>query len=257
MGKPRIGFFGLTSCAGDQLMVLNCEDELVCIAQDFEIKEFLMAVSGHYDGDLDVAFVEGIVAHEKDLETLRNIRRRTRILIAFGTCAAFGGLPSMEGKYEFAASLRKVYGAEGDLFEGIRPRKAAPLKQHVKVDFYLPGCPVEKEEFLTTVASLKRGILPEFFRTPVCVECKFKENSCLITENQEVCCGPLTNSGCGARCPSLGAPCAGCRGPLEEIHFDAKAKVYQTMGMEPAKVIEKMKSFSAPTWVLEGMKEGN
>ncbi|RMG60065.1 MAG: NADH:ubiquinone oxidoreductase [Deltaproteobacteria bacterium] len=254
MSKPKVGFFGLTSCAGDQLMVLNCEDELLKIAGEFEICEFTMAISGHYDGNLDVAFVEGIVAHEKDLKTLEDVRKRSKILVAFGTCAAYGGLPSMEGKFDFNASLKKVYGEETDFLKKLGTRRASPIDRFVKVDFVLPGCPVERDEFLITLASLRKGTLPEFFRRPLCCECKEKENVCLITEEGEVCCGPLTNSGCGARCPSLGSPCAGCRGPLEEIHFDAKAKVYETMGMPLEKVVEKMKNFSAPAWVVSGME---
>ena len=81
-GRPKVGIFGLTGCAGDQLQILNCEDELVRLSQRLDIVDWVMAKS---DNDrtsrLDVAFVEGVVATQKDLDTLKEIRAKDKDLL--------------------------------------------------------------------------------------------------------------------------------------------------------------------------------
>src|SRR5512139_2409661 len=87
-GRPKVGIFGLTGCAGDQLQILNCEDHLLRLAERMEIVEWVMARSQNdHTCRLDVAFVEGVVATQRDLEALKEIRARSRILVAIGTCA--------------------------------------------------------------------------------------------------------------------------------------------------------------------------
>jgi coenzyme F420-reducing hydrogenase gamma subunit len=81
MGKPTVGIFGLTGCAGDQLAILNCEDELLDLVAFVDIRDFLMGSSGNDTGcALDVALVEGAVLTERDAETLRAIRKRSGLV---------------------------------------------------------------------------------------------------------------------------------------------------------------------------------
>ena len=69
MSKPTVGIFGLTGCAGDQLVILNCEDQLLDVVALIDIRDFLMASS---DNDtacpLDVALVEGAVVSNQDAD---------------------------------------------------------------------------------------------------------------------------------------------------------------------------------------------
>ena len=77
MGKPKVGIFGLTGCAGDQLVIINCEDQLLAIAGALDIRDFLMATSANDSKcELDLAFVDGAVLSRRDEETLRRIRER-------------------------------------------------------------------------------------------------------------------------------------------------------------------------------------
>jgi coenzyme F420-reducing hydrogenase gamma subunit len=77
MSKPTVGIFGLTGCAGDQLAIINCEDELLDLVNLLDIRDFVMAAS---EGDpacaLDIAFVEGAVLSKHDEEYLKKIRAR-------------------------------------------------------------------------------------------------------------------------------------------------------------------------------------
>ena len=97
MRKPTVGIFGLTGCAGDQLVVLNCEDELLGMVELLDIRDYLMASSDNDERcPLDIAFVEGAVMSKRDEEHLRRIRARCETLVALGTCAVWGGIPAMD-----------------------------------------------------------------------------------------------------------------------------------------------------------------
>ena len=95
--KPKVGIFGLTGCAGDQLQILNCEDHLLLVASQVDIVDWVMAKSDNdHQCALEVDFVEGVVATERDLETIKRVRERSKFLVAIGTCAVWGGLPAMQ-----------------------------------------------------------------------------------------------------------------------------------------------------------------
>ena len=96
MDQLVIGIYGLTGCAGDQLTLLNCENELLTIAEKVTMKSFNMASSRELAGRVEVALVEGSVCQSEDLAMLSDIRARSRYLVALGTCASFGGIAAMD-----------------------------------------------------------------------------------------------------------------------------------------------------------------
>ena len=244
MGKPKIGIYGLTSCAGDQLAILNCEDVLLQLPELLDIRSFSMAqTKNDHLCELDIAFVEGVVAQVRDIDTLKDIRKRSKLLVAIGTCAVWGGIVAMKNEIPREVMKEEVYGADLDFIDSI---EAQPLKSFVEVDVNLPGCPIEGPEFLSVVASLLHGDLPEQLNFSVCSSCRMKENICLLIEKNEICCGPLTAAGCGARCPSHNVPCGSCRGPLEEIHYDANVAVLKQRGVSKLDIQHRMATFSAP-----------
>jgi sulfhydrogenase subunit delta len=214
MEKPRIGIFSLTGCGGDQLMILNLEDELLDLLSHFDIKSFQEASSYEETTELDIAFVEGSVSTKTDLERLKEIRNRCKLLIALGDCAIDGCVQAMRNQQmTIAEKMRKVYGVEEDYYDVLEPKG---LAAHVKVDIKIPGCPIEKTEVLHAIISLLHGDMPEAIDYPVCVECKLNEYPCVIIEKDMPCLGPITTAGCDARCPGLGLDCIGCRGPIKD-----------------------------------------
>jgi sulfhydrogenase subunit delta len=219
MTRPTVGIFGLTSCAGCQLNILNCEDELLAITGALDIRDFLMAASGNdTQCELDVALVEGSIVSKLDETALRQIRARSKTLIAIGTCAVFGGIARSSG--------------------------ARPLKDVVKVDLNIPGCPIEKDQFLSAVAMLLRGDTPLLPEYPVCTECRMRENNCLLSEEGRFCCGPITVAGCHARCPSLGIPCVGCRGPTSEVNYESVTTLLESKGFSPSETDRRLQTFA-------------
>jgi sulfhydrogenase subunit delta len=223
MTRPKIGIYGLTGCAGDQLNILNCEDALLELFDIFEFPSFVMASSAHDESvKLDIAFVEGSVSTEKDLEDLKKIRKKSNILVAIGHCAVNGGVQSMfMGDDRWIDRYAKVYGHKSAV-KLTRPLVPQSVVSTVKVDAVLPGCPIEKEPFLHIAGLLSQGIIPRTPDYPVCAVCRWKENECLLLRG-DLCLGPLTTAGCGAICPSFSVPCIGCWGPIEEENIDSEA----------------------------------
>jgi len=242
MGKPTVGLFGLTGCAGDQLVILNCEDQLLDLVGALDIRDFLMASSDNdVQCDLDLALVEGAVLSKRDEEKLIRIRQRSKALMAVGTCAVWGGVAAMDRALDRAKLLRDIYGEQGAQYDSL-PARA--LHEVVKVDLNLAGCPIEKEQFLSAVSNLLNGdppILPEY---PVCAECRMREYNCLLIEKGQVCCGPLTLAGCGARCPGLGIPCVGCRGPADDANVASALTMFGEKGIPREAIAAKLRTFA-------------
>jgi coenzyme F420-reducing hydrogenase gamma subunit len=227
--KPKVGIFGLTGCAGDQLAILNCEDELLTLVELLDVREFLMASSSTADpGHLDLALVEGAVATRRDEERLRRIRERSDRLVAIGTCAVWGGVAVLDRFADRGALFDDIYGPVGRTYD---QAPARALHDVVRVDLAITGCPIEKHEFLDAVAGLLNGNPPESPGYPVCAECRMRECTCLLIEYGAPCCGAVTAAGCNARCPALGVPCIGCRGPAPDANVAALAEVMAARGL--------------------------
>lgn len=240
--KPRVGIFGLTGCAGDQLVILNCEDEILDIVGALDIRDFLTASSRNdEDCDLDLALVEGAVLSRRDEESLRRIRDRARLLVAVGTCAVWGGIAVMDRGRDRARLVLDVCG-EGGAAMDTAPARA--LHEVVAVDAGVTGCPIEKNEIIAAIAGLLNGNLPLPPVTPVCSECKMLENNCLLVERRIPCMGPATAGGCHARCTALGIPCVGCRGPVPNANAASLLDACLGCGMSREEAIRKLRTFA-------------
>jgi len=111
MDKPSVGIYGLTGCAGDQLALLNCENELLDITGAVNLKFFPMAMTGNdEDSPLDIVFVEGSVVQPEDEQMLRKLRDRADLLIALGTCAVWGGVRMRLRAVRAVAGSRSIRG---------------------------------------------------------------------------------------------------------------------------------------------------
>ncbi len=253
MAKPKIGIYGLTGCAGDQLTILNCEDELLAIVSAVDLKSFVMAQTGNEECKLDIAFVEGAVTQEKDLEDLKEIRARSGLLIAIGTCAVWGGVAAMHNEIDREVLKEKVYGEKGEFLKSL-PVK--PLNNYAKVDFNITGCPIEKEQFLKSVSSLLHGDLPILPAFAVCTSCKMHEYECVLVTRGELCLGPVTLAGCEARCPGLNIPCNGCRGPVNDANIASEMSLLKEKGYTISDIENKLRTFAAPAKPIEEQLQG-
>lgn len=247
--KPTIGVFGLSGCWGEQIVMLNCEDDLLALAGAVTFVDFLGASSENDAlAPLDFAFVEGSVAGAAQQASLRRIRERAGLLVACGSCACFGGVSAMDAVLPRDEMVDLVYGQAG---RGYDTAAHQPLSRFVKVDVAIPGCPMEKEEFLRTVALLLNGDLPELIASPVCADCKRREQDCLLISRGIPCAGPVTAGGCGARCPGYNVPCIGCRGPVADANFDSLQQILERGGVAEDTVHRRLRTFAAPVMLQE------
>lgn len=247
MRKLRLAIAGLTACSGCQLSLLNCEDELAEMLKQFEFHFFPFACSpALLEGQYDAALVEGCLSMPHERELLLELRKRSRYLIALGTCAVWGGVAALRNGDDRELLRQQVYGQSQIAIETAEPQ---PLRSMVRVDAAINGCPPEKNELLGLLADLARGTLLAEIDYPVCTECRMRENLCLLTEGDKLCLGLLTSGGCKARCPSMAVPCEGCRGPVPEANLAEAMEIFAQKGFDRITVLERLRRF-CPEWKL-------
>nr|MDO8098827.1 hypothetical protein [Candidatus Njordarchaeota archaeon] len=240
--KPKLGIYELTGCSGEQLIFLHSEERLLDLVGLFDLKVWVMASSGPEIDDVDVALVEGSVSTEQDAERIKEIRRRAKKLVAMGDCACYGCIQAQaanDGKYQ--ERLKQVYG-DASVIKVRKPIEALPVDAVVPVDHHLPGCPIDKRQIFALVSRLARGYLPESPTLPVCMECRFNDNNCLLY-SKKFCLGPITATGCGAVCPSFNLPCVGCFGLNEDGNLASEIKKLEQNGFNREDVIRRVRIF--------------
>lgn len=238
--KPRIAFFDFAGCEGDQLQVVNLEEQLLDLLEQVEVVSFREAMKEHSD-EYDIAFVEGSITRESDEARLKEIRENATTLVAIGACATIGGINALKNLQDIEDVKRYVYGDDAKHFESYPTR---PLDAVVKVDAYVHGCPIDREEFLQVVKALLLGKKPEIPNHPVCVECKAAENVCVFEKGQ-FCMGPVTRAGCKAACVTQGSICWGCRGFVDNPNTDAEKEILEKYGLNLRDVVNKFRLYTA------------
>lgn len=206
--KPKIAIVSLTSCEGCQFALLDLGERFLNFAESVEMVDFRLIEDEEDAGDgLDVVLVEGNPMTKANVETLKQARKRAKILCALGNCAAMGGVPEIKNYHEKTNTIKHVY----KYIQGIQNKEIKEIDNFVKVDFTFPGCPINAEEFVKYMPELLKGNVPIIPDSPVCVECKKAGNRCMLLDKKP-CFGPMILGGCNAVCPSSRMMCQGCRG---------------------------------------------
>jgi sulfhydrogenase subunit delta len=242
--KPKIGFYGITGCAGCLLEVVFQEDNVLKLFDYLDISAFPLIKEKNIEDSFDVIFVEGTVVDNEDLEKIKKLREKTKILIALGSCAANGGVPSMKNFKDKDSVEKFVYKEllfhKSAHLQNVNP---SPLDAHVKVDFYIPQCPPNKKEVLTFILDFILGKTPRLPDKAVCYECTMQNNKCLLLDGKE-CLGPITAAGCEALCPSNGITCYGCRGPLGDANIEQYISIAKDQGCDEQETRLRFETFA-------------
>jgi sulfhydrogenase subunit delta len=234
--RPRIAVFDFTSCEGCMLQLANKEETLGDFLNAIEIVAF-REVSSAVGDDYDIALVEGSVSRADEVERLKEIRRRAKIVVALGSCASFGGVSRMKNAYDLDEANREVYGDQ--------PKPTLPTRaigEVIQVDLAIPGCPISKDEVERIVQHLVWEIPFQFPVYPVCVQCKQRYTVCRFDQG-ELCLGPITRAGCNAPCPAGGRGCWGCRGPAASPNYEEFFAVARDKGFDDREVGERLHFF--------------
>jgi len=183
--KKTLGLFSTSDCGGC-LLQINQNIDLWGKVQNY----FQMIDLNKSQSKVSVSLVEGVISSQKDIESLRLIRKNSDYLILLGTCAEKGGIFSV----------------------------GESVSDHIKYDYVISGCPIDTAELSTCLANFyyeKRNVLAD---SSVCFECKKNSNNCLI-KNHKLCLGPVTRGGCNSICLNYGKNCLGCRGIMKSANL--------------------------------------
>jgi sulfhydrogenase subunit delta len=231
--RPRVGVVKFASCDGCQLSLLDLEEELLAVAQRFEIVEFPEASSIRSHGPYDVLLVEGAISTDDQAAEIVELRRQTRKLVTIGACASSGGIQALRNWTDHEATRAAVY-PNPDWVASLAT--ATPVAEHVTVDAELRGCPIDGGQLRELLAAMAIGRRPQIREESVCLECKRRGATCVAVAAGIACLGPVTQAGCGAICPAYGRGCYGCFGPREQANANGLADALVAAGRKGADV---------------------
>ncbi|MFC1722544.1 hypothetical protein ACFL0V_00225 [Nanoarchaeota archaeon] len=235
--KPVIGFFTFTCCEGCLFTILFV-DKITEIFSKFDVQYFDLILQKNKEVDFDIAFVEGAITTKKEIEKLKLIRKKSKMVVGLGACACHGGIPAMRNFIENEELKTYMYNQEM-LKDSI---KAQPIQNFIDVDYYMYGCPILKAEFVDFCDKYLAGEKKEQFKGPVCMECPRRGKNCYLQEKRE-CLGAMTNGGCGATCVRENIPCIMCRGPRVGANLPAEVKLFESWGLSEKDVMNRLQRF--------------
>jgi len=205
--KAKLALYWAASCGGCEIAVLAVNEKILDVAAAFDIVFWPCATDGKVrdvekmaDGEIDVCLFNGGIRTSEQEYMARLMRRKSKVLVAFGSCAHEGcipGLANMNTKEEiFNNSYQETFTTENP--ENVRPQHATKvpegtlhlpvfydtvktLDQTVPVDYYLPGCPPEADRIWDAVTAILEAKLPPpgsviGSDTTVCDTCPRKRN---------------------------------------------------------------------------------
>lgn len=228
MSPPTLAVWKFASCDGCQLTFLDCEDELLTIAEQVQISTFLEASSAVVGGPYDVSLVEGSITTPSDEQRIRQIRGQSTVMVTIGACATAGGVQALRNFADIGEFASVVY-ARPEYIATLAT--STPASAHVTVDYQLQGCPIDRRQLLDTLAALLVGRKPRLPAKTVCTECKMRGVTCVLVADGTPCLGPVTHAGCGALCPSYRRGCYGCFGPAATPNSAALIPLLRRDGM--------------------------
>ena len=231
--KPRIAVHKFSSCDGCQLAFLNLGEDLLRLNDMVEIVHFAEAGMLDESTSVDIAFVEGSISTNEDIQRIKRIREQSRYLITIGACATAGGLQALRNLAQADEWLAAIYPSK-DYIDSLE--QVSPIRAQVHVDFELWGCPINQRQLLTVIRSLLWGALPDIEQDKLCLECKRQQHICVMVTQGTACMGPVTRNGCGALCPSVGRGCYGCYGPGETPNTTSLGKWFEGLGLLPTQI---------------------
>ncbi|MEU7767742.1 oxidoreductase [Nocardia sp. NPDC049190] len=233
MSTATLAVWKFASCDGCQLTVLDCEDELLTLADRIRVVHFLEASSAVVAGPYDVSLVEGSITTPDDLWRIREVRDQSRFLVTIGACATHGGIQALRNFADVAEFTSVVY-ASPQYIDTLAT--STPISAHVPVDFELRGCPIDRRQLLEVLNAFLAGRAPDIPNTSVCTECKRRGLTCITVAEGIPCLGPVTHAGCGALCPGVHRGCYGCFGPMATPNLRALLPQLAENGMSDSEI---------------------
>jgi F420-non-reducing hydrogenase small subunit len=256
--KVRINTEWLSVCAGCHVGIVDLHEKILDVLGAVQIQHCPVLTDIKDYPQAEVGIVEGAVRNEHDRHVAELMRENCKTIIAFGTCAVYGGIPGGGIVHSREEILEKVYLQNKTTVTRTVPQAkitplgklVTPLDEVIPVDLYLPGCPPQASFIFDALLALVEGRSPKSDREAVCGRCQRKmvksdikqikknhdglpdEETCFLSQGY-ICLGSVTLDRCLAPCPTNGVMCTGCAGPtpqiLTEPNRDIRTEVAERM----------------------------
>lgn len=168
MTKPRVATVWLDGCSGCHMSLVDLDERLLDIFGRADLVYGPLVDVKEFPEDVDVCLVEGSVSSEDDLERIKVVRERTKVLVAFGDCAVTSNVPGMRNSIGTQPLLERAYLENAEVNRSIPDRvipqllpTSQPVNRFVDVDVFLPGCPPHADLIYTLLDDLLSGRTPE------------------------------------------------------------------------------------------------
>jgi len=240
--RPSLAVWKFASCDGCQLSLLDCEDELLTLADCLNIAYFPEASRVTDRGPYDLSLVEGSITTPQDAQRILEVRQASKFLVVIGACATAGGIQALRNFRDVKDFAAIVY-PRPDYIETLE--KSTPVGDHIRVDFELRGCPIDKRQLLEVLCALLHGRKPNIPTYSVCMECKRRGTVCVMVAAGIHCLGPVTQAGCGAICPTYRRGCYGCFGPMETPNTESLSRWWKHLGVREEDLLRVYRGFNA------------
>jgi len=246
----------LNMCGGCECSILDVGEALLNVLPQLEFVHIPVLMDHKYYGQTgegkeielpqaDIGIITGGVRTEEHREVAKEIRNKCKTVIAYGSCACFGGVPALANMYTKDEVFNKVYKTTRSTVAGEPPKtsitpwtdRVYAVDEVIKVDAMIPGCAPSPDLFVDAVTALLTGKPFKLEEKAVCEDCPLKREKkaiatikrpleapssmerCLL-EQGYLCLGPATRTGCGGhekvpRCIAGMFPCRGCMGPIK------------------------------------------
>lgn len=242
----------LASCSGCEISILDLHEELLQLLEKAEIVYApILMDSKELPDNIDIAIVSGSVRNKENKERLEELREKSKILIAYGTCACYGGITGMVDIYTHDEVTDSIYNKNPSTEPSELPSEFVPellpivhpVNDFTNVDGYIPGCPPKERLVGDILVPLISNKAPEVPKKSVCAECeRYMEKSefnkiyrrvegnpdrekCFLSQGY-ICLGSVTLGRCGALCTAAGVPCHGCGGPSLDVIREPDHDIY-------------------------------
>jgi F420-non-reducing hydrogenase small subunit len=242
----------LASCAGCEISILDLHEEILDLLEGAEIVYApVLMDTKEVPEEIDIAIVSGSVRNEENKERLEELRLKSKILIAYGTCACYGGITGMADLYCPEDVTSRIYTDNPSTLSADVPSEVVPKLLPIvhpagdltEVDYYIPGCPPKERLIGDVLIPLVRGEFPEIPKKSVCADCSRRmehiefdnirrriegepdPEKCFLSQGY-LCLGSVTLGRCGALCSAAGIPCHGCGGPSLDVIREPSHDIY-------------------------------
>jgi len=276
--KVTVATEQVSTCAGCHISFVDLHEKLLDVIKAIEIVYCPILVDFKEHPQADIGLIEGCVRTEHDRHVVKEMREKCKTIVAWGTCACWGGICGANTVFKPQEIFDKVYLNNPSTITKIVPdspmipkfeNEALPIDEVIKVDYYLPGCPPHPYFIFEGLSALIQGKLPDTNLHSVCGKCNRRMDKTDITELKRniegipdpdvcllsqgyICLGSVSLDRCLAPCPNQGMVCIGCTGPTPRIimnpYRDIRTEVAERMAkltkIKEATIIKEIENFA-------------